>query len=256
MSDRIFTISTGRSGTAWLADFFKENLKPDIEADVYHEGNLYLEFGTFRPGIRHLHEYNFIGNTERVRNFWKQKFSSDKYSDDKPAVETSHINAKAGLIENLDLLQEHEVTIIHLKRDPVKTALSFQKRYDFANIGNKWIWYLDPEYKRNVVPYEHFKSLNYHGQLAWYICEMRARAKVLSDHYLKDKHRYLEVDLEEITTPTGAKDLVQHFGFLKQEDVVIPEKINTTQSNQIGEKDKQQLSYIISKLEEKGILLS
>lgn len=254
MSDRVFTISTGRSGTAWLAEFFSANLKPDVKADIYHEGELYLEFGTFRPDIQIMHEYNIKGNTEKVRNFWKNKFELDKYHDGRPAVETSHVNAKAGLIENLDLLKEHDITIIHLKRDPLATALSLMKRYDFLKSDNMWIWYLDPGYKQNVVESESFSKMGYLAEIAWYICEMRNRAQILYNNVIKDNCRYIEVDLETIIKKKGAKEFVQHFDFLKKEEVVLSNPVNKSGNRNISKPVKKRMKAIIDKLDEGGFL--
>ena len=84
---------------------------------------------------------------------------------------------KAGLIENLaPLTATGTVHLIALERDPYDTIVSFRNRYDFIDPANRWLWYLDPDYPRNLVPSHEFASYGLNGVRMWYILEMRARA--------------------------------------------------------------------------------
>ena len=65
-----FTITAGRTGTAWLASFFSENLK----IDAVHEHLGINDLGEKMPDIRTLRNFNNFGNNDYVQNFWNKKF--------------------------------------------------------------------------------------------------------------------------------------------------------------------------------------
>lgn len=170
----VFTLTTGRSGTAWLAEFLK-NL-PSCES--HHERLGPKAWGLVTPDISTLMAYNYLGNTEPVRQFWERKAEFlDANVKTNTYVETSHVLAKAGLIENIDLFPDH--TIILLERDPQKVVRSMVKHGNYTSIGNTWLWLLDPGYAMNQ---SRPKGYTQEDLCQWYVSEMNLR----KENFLKN----------------------------------------------------------------------
>ncbi len=130
----LFTVTTGRSGTAYLAELLRANLP---QAEVHHEILRYDAWGVDTPDLSDLAQFNAFGSTAKVQDFWRQKLGRIAAKPVAFYAETSHILAKAGLIENLaPLAARAQVVIILLRRDLLKTISSFQARGDFLNKGN------------------------------------------------------------------------------------------------------------------------
>ena len=195
-----FTITAGRTGTAWLSSFLSCNL--GVEA--IHEPLGVNDFGTKMPDIRTLRNFNTFGNNEVVRGFWKNKFNSligEIYA------ETNHTLAKCGLIENLgDSKLSNESTIIILKRNIVKQCVSHLARGDFRNITLAWQWYLHTSYPKIIIKPKPFMELKGiaedFGIALWYCYEMAARQEYYRQKY-SDKLQFIDVSLEEITKLDG-----------------------------------------------------
>ena len=66
----VFTITSGRSGTNFLAELFARNLP---NAEVHHEQLGYRDWGVNSPEVSHLTQFNHEGNNAYVRAFWQQK---------------------------------------------------------------------------------------------------------------------------------------------------------------------------------------
>ncbi len=238
----IFTFSAGRTGTGYLA-----RLLAEAGALAVHEGQLFGGFGWWRPDISHLHRFATFplvdgGGLEAfpkgLGRFWANKLANT--ADRLPAdgqnrvyAETSHVNAKAGLLEWLVLRgrspgirPDVRFTIVHLTRDPRKTVLSLAARGDLKAPGNMWMWYLAPDYPNNLVEYGPFAQLRL-GTSLWYLSEMEQRA----NHYRRlagpDSFDWIDVGLEEITDEQGARRFVGRFGL---ELAALPGKTNATRA--------------------------
>jgi hypothetical protein len=175
-SDRIFlfTITPGHSGTTWLTDLLAANL-PD--STVYHEILGYDRFGVDTPDLSHMTLFNSQGNVAPVRAFWQRKAERILSGSGRWYAETSHLLAKCGLLENIDLFTRHgRVFIVCLDRDLLALVRSMRRRHDMVNKGNQWLWHLDPDYPRKLVADEFFQPHGIDGLRLWYGCEMRARA--------------------------------------------------------------------------------
>ena len=203
-----FTITAGRTGTAWLNSFLSLNLG----IEVIHESLGVNDFGTKMPDIRTLRNFNTFGNNEVVRGFWKNKFNSLK---GEIYAETNHTLAKCGLIENLvDSKLSNESTIIILKRNIVKQCVSYLVRGDFRNITLAWQWYLHPSYPKIIINPKPFIQLKGKGigedfgTALWYCYEMAARQEFYRQKY-GDKLRFIDVSLEEATKLNGAKKFLR-----------------------------------------------
>ena len=207
----VYGFTTGRSGSAFLAELLRRNWPA---AEVHHERATFLQLGRHSPDASHFTEFNSLGNTPRIREFWRAKLAADRVGEGPAYVEVSHLLAKAGLIENLGLLPEGStVDVVCLARDPAAIAASLANRYDFANYGFTWLWWLDPRYARNIVDPAPFGAGSLYGQAAWYVTEMAARR-----HYYRRLFaglpwlRFVDADLARITTPAGAADLLARLG--------------------------------------------
>ena len=222
MTDFVFTMTTGRSGTAYLAQLLEQNL-PDAES--YHEILGWDRFGVDTPDVSHMTLFNSQGNVEKVQAFWRGKLARVAATPRRFYVETSHLLMKAGLIENIDpLAARGTVRLIALERDIAATVLSFRRRLDFVNKGNWWMWYLDPHYPRNIVSPEPFADEGINGLCLWYIYEIRARAaryaKLLAGAPNISFHK---CDLAELRTREGVSRLLEGFGVRKApEEVSLP----------------------------------
>lgn len=89
-----FTLTAGRLGSAWLADFLLANLSMAF----VHEPLGIDDSGARMPDIRTMRTLNNFGNTQRLMRFWRAKFGA---IDADAYAETNHTLSKCGPIENL-----------------------------------------------------------------------------------------------------------------------------------------------------------
>jgi hypothetical protein len=232
MADKhfIFTMTTGRSGTAYLAEFLGANL-PDVE--FHHEFRGWDDFGLNAPDVSHMTLFNSQGNIEKVREFWRHKLARIVVKPNRFYVETAHTLMKAGLIENLaTLTKAGRVHLIDLQRDPVETIKSFRARFDFLNKGNLWLWYLDPDYPRNLSNSKELSKFGYNGLCLWYITEIRLRAAYYEKLLAGNPNvQVLHITMEELTRPAGASRLLGALGVTKR-----PGELITPQAQNVGPK--------------------
>jgi hypothetical protein len=142
--ETIFTLSAGRTGTAWLSEFLAVNLN----CEALHESLGVEDFGNRMPDIKIMRSFNENGNNAIVKDFWKRKFSM---LTSNIHIETNHTLGKCGLIENISRSQLAEKSrIIILKRDIVRQCASYVVRHDFVHITTAWQWYLHPSYQKKT----------------------------------------------------------------------------------------------------------
>jgi hypothetical protein len=218
----LFTLTAGRTGTAWLAEFLRANLG----APAIHEPLAIDDFGTNMPDIRTMRAFNDRGLDDIVRAFWTRKLAAIAAQ---PAyVETNHTLAKCGLIESLatsDL--RHRTKVVILTRDKAAQAISHLVRADFDHATIEWQWYLSPGYRNLIVSPKAFSSLGALSKPLWYVYEMEAR-----QHYYRQQYsgrvEFVDVSLEAATTTAGAAGLLEQLGHPRQ--AVLPPPTNTTPS--------------------------
>ena len=151
--ETIFTLSAGRTGTAWLSDFLAVN----FNCDALHEPLGIEDFGNRMPDIKIMRSFNETGNNAIVKNFWKRKLSM---LTSNMHIETNHTLGKCGLIENISHTQLAEKSkIIILKRDIVRQCASYVMRHDFVHITTAWQWYLHPSYQKKSSIRNYFHDL-------------------------------------------------------------------------------------------------
>ena len=142
--ETIFTLSAGRTGTAWLSEFLSVNLN----CEALHESLGVEDFGNRMPDIKIMRSFNENGNNAIVKDFWKRKFSMLASNIH---IETNHTLGKCGLIENISRSKLAEKSrIIILKRDIVRQCASYVVRHDFVHITTAWQWYLHPSYQKKT----------------------------------------------------------------------------------------------------------
>lgn len=226
----IFTLTPGRTGSTYLAALLNQNLE---HALVHHEILNYQAFGLDTPDISHLHQFNAIGNTPHVQQFWQRKFKRILEGDYATYAETSHILMKAGLVDNaIQLLKDHEVHFIILKRDLFKTLVSYHARHDFENVGNQWMWYLDPNYPRKLSPCHLYENNVIQSIRFWYVQEVMARAYYYHMMCQQFPHLHFhEVELTDLNTEKGVQSLFKALDIKpKQQPLQLPGKKNETRT--------------------------
>ncbi|AFO87456.1 hypothetical protein D1821_07545 [Phaeobacter inhibens] len=219
--DFIFTLSAGRTGTAWLARFLGENLNiPSV-----HEPFGLDDYGTRLPSIGHMRRFNTYGMNGPICDFWEGKLGELQA----PYAESNHTLGKCGLIESL---VEHGLaprsTIVVLRRDLAKQIASYINRNDFFNITVPWQWYLHPTYPNKIVDPTPLKHLGDVGTAIWYALEMEARYAYYKALYADQLH-FVETTLEEATTPNGAAKLLRALGHTRH--AKLPPKTNASPQN-------------------------
>ena len=228
----IFTITPGRTGTLFLAELLIRNLP---KSEVHHEILGYDSFGVNSPDLSTLTLFNSQGNIDKVQKFWKQKLSRIKEKEVNYYAETSHILAKAGLIENIKYLgKDAEIHFILLDRDTMKILESLHARFDFLNIGDIWLWFLDPQYPIKILDSTPFNYLGVHGSRLWYVYEMRARAQFYKLKYKKKKNiHFHHVNVGDLNDTKGVKGFLLNLGVKKSDsEIIIPPKLNVTKTKQ------------------------
>ncbi|MEZ4386326.1 MAG: hypothetical protein R3D98_01865 [Candidatus Krumholzibacteriia bacterium] len=241
----VFTLTAGRTGTAWLAALMSRNL-PSVEA--HHEILGYDRFGLDTPDVSHLTLFNSRGRCDEVRAFWQRKAARVGLSQAAWYVETSHVLMKAGLVEHLDLFTAiGPVYLIALHRDPAAVVASLTQRGDLANVGNQWLWYLDPEYPQNILDPAPFKP---HGLVAvrvWYVLEIMAR-QAYYEALLAERTgvQVIRADLDELRTDAGARTLLDALGVAPAEIDLPPPRNATPADRRLGDRDRNTIAQFLA----------
>lgn len=218
----IFTVTAGRTGSAWLAKFIAENMGiPSV-----HEHLGIDDFGVRTPDIRTMRNFNELGMTPVVQDFWKTKIHS--IENNKDYAETNHAFCKCGIVEYLaDQKIDNDICFLNLRRNWVETICSYIQRNDFSNYTVIWQWYLDYKYKNRIVDPTPLLQIKGLGQMLWYIAEIETRQEYYKILY-GDRFRFLDIELEEIVTREGAEMLLLALG--SSGEPIIPEARNTSRA--------------------------
>lgn len=169
----IYSINNGTAGSGYLRRFLEGNLR---NAEVHGDRAGWLDLGVNCPDASHLTRFNTLGNLPEVRAFWRRKLAADAASEQDVLVDLTHLHAKAGLVENLDLVPRGvRVVLIHLRHNIRETVWTIHNRCDFRNSGFTWVFALDPNYQNVMVPSGQFAKQGMAGLALWYVVEMRTR---------------------------------------------------------------------------------
>src|SRR5262249_53913555 len=146
MTEYIFTITAGRTGTAWLADLMRINLTiPSV-----HERTELDDFGVQMPDIKTMRMFYERGMNRFVERFLRRKFA--EFAHYQRYAESNHALAKCGLVEFLAKNNCHDkIVLLLVRRNHIDQCLSYVTRGDFRNVTIYWQWYLDYRYKHKIV---------------------------------------------------------------------------------------------------------
>ena len=254
----LFTITAGRTGTKYLYRLLQANL-PD--AHCYHER---LTWNVHHPGPGVLTHFNHNGMTNEVKSFWALKMllvhDEVGQAGARYYAETSHVLSKAGLVEALvgGPMYDRDYVIVMLRRDPLKTMLSYHNRHDFEGTkSSMWMWYLDWSYPRfRVSPREYvLQGKGDPGKLRWcqrlwYLDEMHARQTHYRERLRGMKHyKTVTVDLEKLNTEEGCRPLFKALGH-EPDELQIPEPENV--SGHVRKVPKKEMEWIGEMMEAMG----
>ncbi len=218
MKKYFFTITAGRTGSNWLANFMSANLK----TKSIHEPLEINDFGLKMPDIKIMRTFNDIGNNILIKNFWNNKLKL--IENENIYVETNHTLSKCGLVENLanSNMSENSILIL-LNRNIVDQCVSYLTRHDFTNITIVWQWYLHTSYKKKIVNPVPFEKFGNAGLALWYCYEMLARQAYYKKLFSK-KIKMIEIDLEDLNSEKGAENFLKNIGIMNK--CIIPKKTN------------------------------
>ncbi|MFP4147121.1 MAG: hypothetical protein ACLFSI_05335 [Halorhodospira sp.] len=244
----IFTITTGRSGTVFLTELMKRNL-PD--ARVYHEHQQWWAHGVDTPDHSDLMHFNNAGVTPKIRAFWRRKFERVLAEPGSYYFEASHYLAKAGVIENLDLLPEDvSVQILWFKRDVYKTARSLFNLGEFQNPASSWVW-LPPGARNVLLQQGPFQRFGRAGMVLWYVLEMRARGAYYQE-LLRERPgvTFLETGPEALRDEQAVRAFLEQVLGATPEQVEIPPPRNDGQSRTVTtEHERAQLDQVYQRVQ-------
>ena len=246
----IYSISTGRCGTVFLANLIRANL-PEKSATVHHERFGFLNFGVHTPDLSHMTTFNTVGNVDHIREFWRHKLTYDLAETAPIYAEMSHVHAKAGLLENLDLIDKGQrIEIIILTRPIEDVVWSYVNHFDFINYGFMWPFTLDPRYPNTILKLRPLKKLSPALIAHWYVCEMWTRAayyeQLLSD---LPNVRFHQINLTEIINETGADNLISKlFPNERTASFVMPPKANETRTPHFPPAMRQEVMQICQEM--------
>ena len=208
----IFSLSTRFSGNKYLSEVLKQNLPNSV---VFHEMIGPHHFGLDTPEISQLMNFNCFGNNEYVKTFWERKFDRIEdvlQPDTKFYCETSSVLFKAGLIENLNMIEGTKY-LICLKRKEKKVIKAFKETLGMVAPAQNWLFDLDQNYPKNMTKLE-IKGKDVQEQLIkWLIKETNTRIEKYRHLFKKDKNiKFIDVDTEDLKCAKGVQKLCKELG--------------------------------------------
>jgi hypothetical protein len=267
----IFTSTTGRSGTRYLANLINTNaLNATAEHDPYPRGYgkpIYWYENGETDRLRRLVIHKLkrlergknrnIYNKPILRGFFGRKNSQTRlnlpfnkiFRGFVPTVDIKDIyleSTHAFLKSYAEMMIsiKPDISLIHLTRDPLEVAKSFFNRSSIPGPNNPYL--LDPDFKNNKIKIS--KDLTDFQKCLWYWFESEIRHSIFLEKY-DIKHVY-DIDLNELNKKESVKKLFNEFG-IKYNDILLDvnrnENINPTK---ITDKDLSEASELISLIPE------
>ncbi len=227
MAKYFFTLTAGRTGTAWLSEFLGENL----QIPTVHEPLDIDDFGVRMPDIKTMRSFNERGYDDVVKDFWQKKLNSVEEHD--TYAESNHTLAKCGLIESLvDWEHRDETIVIILRRkNKVNQCASYYRRGGLQNIVSDWQWNLSQTYRNLMLNPQAFAKAGYFGTIIWYVYEIECRQEYYNQLY-SGKINFVEADLEDVVTQAGGDRFLNKLGINKRAKLIG--KKNASQPNDDG----------------------
>lgn len=156
----IFTVTSGRSGTAYLTELFK--IIPDVAS--FHEPE-----PSYAQVLRRIQSDPYISYPFLLQN----KLPEILKSQEGIYVETSHLLCK-GFIEPL-LRMNLRPSLIFLRRNPRDVAWSFMERLTIPGRTTNGIQHLLDPRDMNVMPFHNWQAASNYQLCFWYALEMERR---------------------------------------------------------------------------------
>ena len=126
--------------------------------------------------------------------------------------------------------RDNKFVFLCIRRNHVDQCLSYVNRGVFRDIAGVWQWFLSPDYKRLIVDPKPLLKLGYLGRVMWYIFEMEARQEYYKALY-DGKFAFIDLDLEIMTQPEGARNLLARLGVSAEPRLASPLNANKAAEN-------------------------
>lgn len=193
----IFTITTGRSGTAYLARIL--SFVPNVVA--YHE-----PFPRFNEVVRQVQQ-----NPQIALDFWINKKLPKIAEEMQPIyIETSHLICKGFLEPLLEIGIVPD--LIFLKRAHREVAESMYRLGSIPGRTELGLeWYISPD-DNCVLPLKNWQNLHDYQLCYWYCLEIEKRSQIYKKMYLDMSGRFVDLCFKELFTTDGYKRLVKELG--------------------------------------------
>lgn len=230
----IFTSTTGRSGTRYLANIINKNaLNVTAEHDPYPQGYgapirwydngeveklRFLALKKFKRLKREI-RYRFILNMPVAREMTGRKRThlkifvpfQKKLGNYFPSVEIKEIYLESthAFIKSFGEAMYNlvsDISLIHLTRNPLEVAKSFLNRDSIPGPYNKYL--LDPNFKRNEIKLK--MRMTDFQKCLWYWFETEVRhVTFLEKHNI---NKIYEIDIEELNDKQKVAEMFKTFG--------------------------------------------
>lgn len=237
----VFTVSTGRSGTDFLARVL--SLLPNV--DCRHEPkprfSEYMRAAQLDPRIAVL--------------FWVQEKLPRLARVEAPVyIETSHLFCKGFVEPLLELGITPDLICLH--RDARDVARSL---YRLNHIPGRQVfasnWYLGPE-DPGVLPLPGWEELHDYQLCYWYCLEIARRTDVYSTQFLARGARVAKLSLAELNEPSGYARLIETLDLPRPTlwgQFRYSRARNTRTNTKAGKKVRQDLPANLDEMEQEVI---
>jgi len=194
----IFTVTTGRSGTGYLA--FVLNQLRGVEC--YHEPD-----PNFVDCMREAQRDPEVA----TRFLLTKKLPYLLSHVHKPVyIETSHLNCKGVLSAWLKQKYLPPFDLILLKRDPRKVSVSMMRLNTIPGRSEGGLeWYLSPEDPSNVTQLPNWQKLSDYQLCYWYCLEIERRMEIYANLVKHNGGTFASCTAEQVSTWCGLYDLLK-----------------------------------------------
>ncbi|MDX1966510.1 MAG: hypothetical protein SFV23_05010 [Planctomycetaceae bacterium] len=250
-----FTLSSGRSGTHYLASFLQANTR---ECVVVHE-SYFANPSMFGPPIYARQ----AGDKATIREWLQRKQKYIARYAPKTYIETSH----AFLKSYSELAPEYfpNIRVLHVVRDPLKVARSEAHRYEWCRAWNfPFMFYHGSDGKKyarwgltGLEPiYAHFDMQQitaFQRCLVQWI-EIENRAMQFLDRFQKHRDCYFLHTTQDLNDPVKLGGLIEFLGVprryaeLKMPNNAVAKNVNPGKYDLSPEAEREQTEVVLDRL--------